>query len=67
MHRCLTGAVSAEKLIAPGSRQAARHDCCDRTAATVALTQFLQNKPGIFSSLNNRSLLRQSLTETSPE
>lgn len=38
MHRCLTGVVSAKKLIAPSSRQAACHDRSDRTAATVALT-----------------------------
>lgn len=67
MNRCLTGVVYAEKLPASGSRQAARHNRSDRTAATVALTQFLQNTPGIFSGLNNSSLLRQSLSETSLE
>lgn len=35
MPHCLTGAASAEKLLAPGSRQAARHSHSDRTAATL--------------------------------
>lgn len=65
MHRCLTGLVSAKNLIAPGSRQAACHDRSDRTAATAALTQLWQNKLGILSSLNNRSLLRQPPAESS--
>lgn len=38
MNRCLIGVVYAEKLPASGSRQAARHNRSDRTAATVALT-----------------------------